>query len=141
MYFIVFFLIDIFVSFYTTYNENGVYVTDRNKIREHYIHTWFPLDLIATIPFDLILMPFLDATTLRWVRFSRLLRLAKFGKLLKGVQHLSIFAAMTLLLTVFGMLGHWNACIWFLIGTFEKDNDYESWLNQHLSGKHIFFYF
>ena len=49
------FLADIFVNFRTTFLSNGEVVTDPKKIAINYVKGWFVIDLIATIPFDLLL--------------------------------------------------------------------------------------
>jgi len=50
------YLIDIFVNFNTAISsENEIHmITERKKIAINYIKTWFIIDLVSVIPFDLI---------------------------------------------------------------------------------------
>ena len=50
------FIIDIVINFRTTYiNENEDVVSEPSKIAVHYFRGWFIIDLVAAIPFDLLL--------------------------------------------------------------------------------------
>jgi len=59
-------------------------ITDKKRIARHYLKTWFTIDFLATIPFDLLVgqaLPLSDVTVrvlrmLRVTRVARLLRLA-----------------------------------------------------------------
>ena len=52
-----FFLIDIVFSFRTTYRSQGIVVTNPELIAGHYRRGRFPVDLLAAVPFDLLLLP------------------------------------------------------------------------------------
>ena len=50
------FIIDILINFRTTYvSENDEVVSQPSKIAVHYFRGWFIIDLVAAIPFDLLL--------------------------------------------------------------------------------------
>ncbi len=50
------FIIDILINFRTTYvSENDEVVSAPSKIAVHYFRGWFIIDLVAAIPFDLLL--------------------------------------------------------------------------------------
>ena len=50
-----FFVMDIFVNFNTAVVVNELeLITDRKKIAIHYIKSWFLIDLLSVIPFDII---------------------------------------------------------------------------------------
>jgi len=50
------FVVDIFINFRTTYvNKNDEVVSHPGKIAVHYFKGWFLIDMIAAIPFDLLL--------------------------------------------------------------------------------------
>ena len=54
-----FFVIDIFVIFNSAfYDEETELIEDRKKIAKNYLNGWFTIDLLAIVPFDVIL----DAT-------------------------------------------------------------------------------
>lgn len=51
----VFFLVDIFLSLRTSYiTKTGVEVMNSAMIRKRYLRTWFSVDLISVIPFELL---------------------------------------------------------------------------------------
>lgn len=53
------FIVDILINFRTTYvNANDEVVSDPGKIAVHYFKGWFIIDLVAAIPFDLLLYLF-----------------------------------------------------------------------------------
>ena len=71
------FIIDIFINFRTTYvNKNDQLVCDAGKIALHYFKGWFLIDVVAAIPFDLMLIgsdskEVLNITTqLTWFKLS-----------------------------------------------------------------------
>ena len=49
------FIIDIIINFRTTYvNSKEEVVADSKRIAFHYFKGWFTIDLVAAIPFDLL---------------------------------------------------------------------------------------
>lgn len=51
------FIIDIIINFRTTFvNSNDEVVSHPGKIAVHYLKGWFVIDLVAAIPFDLLLV-------------------------------------------------------------------------------------
>ncbi len=52
----VMFIVDILINFRTTYvNANDEVVSNPGRIAVHYFRGWFIIDLVAAIPFDLLL--------------------------------------------------------------------------------------
>ena len=52
----VMFIVDILINFRTTYvNANDEVVSNPGRIAIHYFRGWFIIDLVAAIPFDLLL--------------------------------------------------------------------------------------
>lgn len=52
----VLFMVDIVISFRTTYvNHNDEVVTHPKRIAVHYIKGWFLIDMVAALPFDLLI--------------------------------------------------------------------------------------
>lgn len=50
------FIVDIIINFRTTYvNDNDEVVSHPGKIAVHYFRGWFIIDVVAAIPFDLLL--------------------------------------------------------------------------------------
>ncbi|CAM9339275.1 unnamed protein product [Lampetra fluviatilis] len=111
------FIIDIVLNFRTTYvSGSGQVVYDGRSICLHYVTTWFPIDLIAALPFDLLCAFKIAVTSfvhlLKTVRLLRLLRLLQ--KLDRYSQYSAVVLAM--LMCMFALLAHWMACIWYIIG-------------------------
>lgn len=48
------FLIDIVLTFFTTYVENGEIITNTKKIRYNYLKGWFALDCVAALPYSVV---------------------------------------------------------------------------------------
>ena len=48
-----FFIVDIVLNFFTAYKEQGEIVFSKVKIRQRYLKSWFLVDVIASIPFEL----------------------------------------------------------------------------------------
>lgn len=52
----VLFIVDIVINLRTTYvDQNDEVVTQPGRIAKHYVKGWFPIDLFAAIPFDLLI--------------------------------------------------------------------------------------
>jgi hypothetical protein len=61
------FIVDILINFRTTYvNANDEVVSNPGRIAVHYFRGWFIIDLIAAIPFDLLLYLFGTNTDEVW---------------------------------------------------------------------------
>lgn len=51
------FVVDIVINLRTTYVDlNGDFVSRPRRIAKHYIKTWFLIDVVAAIPFELLYM-------------------------------------------------------------------------------------
>ena len=51
-------VLDIVLNFFTTFvnKKNGKVIHEKREIAVHYIKTWFILDLLAAIPFELLVV-------------------------------------------------------------------------------------
>ena len=75
-----FFVIDMIIIFNTAYyDEDFAIIEDRCSIAKEYLWSWFFIDLICVIPFEV----FLASNATDMVRLSRLGRLYKILKLMK----------------------------------------------------------
>ncbi|XP_068092212.1 potassium voltage-gated channel subfamily H member 8 isoform X2 [Hyperolius riggenbachi] len=131
------FIIDIILNFRTTYvSKSGQVVFKAKSICIHYVTTWFVIDLIAALPFDLLYAFNVTVVSLvhllKTIRLLRLLRLLQ--KLDRYSQHSTI--VLTLLMSMFALLAHWMACIWYVIGRMEMEENPLSWdIETNRSGK------
>lgn len=111
------------------------------SIAYNYMRTWFTVDLLAALPFDLLdaselytgevfvcfglffywfyVLVLLEVGRIHLLKLTRLLRLAR---LLQKMDRYSQYSAMilTLLMFSFTLVAHWLACIWYVIA--EKED-------------------
>nr|XP_015212838.1 PREDICTED: potassium voltage-gated channel subfamily H member 8 isoform X2 [Lepisosteus oculatus] len=122
------FIIDIIFNFRTTYvSKSGQVIFEARLICIHYVTTWFIIDLIAALPFDLLYAFNVSVVSLvhllKTVRLLRLLRLLQ--KMDRYSQHSTV--VLTLLMSMFALLAHWMACIWYVIGKKEMEANSFTW--------------
>lgn len=124
------FFVDMFLQFCTAYSKRTVrgveWEVRMHRIVAQYLKTWFFLDFITLIPFDLMAMGGDDSVVaeLKTVKVIRILRLLKLMRLLKSsriIHKLEIpmaipYQQMALIrfLLVLGLVCHWLACLWAL---------------------------
>jgi CRP-like cAMP-binding protein len=139
------FLADIFVNFFTAYqNRFGHIVTDRSKIASRYVKSWFLLDVVSTFPFHMVIddrsaniaslakVPRL-LKLIRLLRFLRLLKAYRFKQLMEAVEysrhvHPSVFRIFKLLAYVL-VFAHVGACFWYFLGEMQETE--EAWIHRH----------
>ncbi|CAK1599797.1 unnamed protein product [Parnassius mnemosyne] len=117
------FIIDILINFRTTYvNAADEVESDPAKIAMHYLRGWFIIDLVAAIPFDLLLFGTnTDETTtlIGLLKTARLLRLVRVARKIDRYSEYGT-AVLLLLMATFVLFAHWLACIWYAIGNWER---------------------
>ncbi|NXE80770.1 KCNH1 protein, partial [Cochlearius cochlearius] len=140
----VIFLVDIVLNFHTTFvGPAGEVISDPKLIRMNYLKTWFVIDLLSCLPYDVInAFENVDEVSILGISslFSSLkvVRLLRLGRVARKLDHYIEYGAavLVLLVCVFGLAAHWLACIWYSIGDYEViDEDTntirtESWLYQ-----------
>uniref|UniRef100_A0A8C4ZUJ8 Potassium voltage-gated channel subfamily H member 1 n=1 Tax=Gadus morhua TaxID=8049 RepID=A0A8C4ZUJ8_GADMO len=150
----VIFLVDIVLNFHTTFvGPAGEVISDPKLIRMNYVKTWFVIDLLSCLPYDVInafenvdevgnKSPkiFIEEKCMKHSLFSSLkvVRLLRLGRVARKLDHYIEYGAAVLLLLVcvFGLAAHWLACIWFSIGDYEVIDEetnsvrMDSWLYQ-----------
>ena len=124
------FISDIVLNFRTAYyNDDFEMILDKKLIRERYLKSWFPLDLFASFPFEII-MQIAGADSggsasalgvLKLPRLARLSRILKKLDKLKGANYVRVVHT----LTSFLLLAHWIACIWYLAGVSAYNNKWD----------------
>lgn len=130
----VLFMIDILMNFRTTYVKEGeVLITNPWKIAVHYLKTYFLVDFVAAIPWDL-LASFNSGTEENTMLFS-LLKTARLLRLFRAARKLDrnyeyMTSLLFLMIMFFMLVAHWLACIWYAIGVKEaKTQNGLSWLS------------
>ncbi|XP_031626664.1 potassium voltage-gated channel protein eag isoform X3 [Contarinia nasturtii] len=129
----VIFFIDIVLNFHTTFvGPGGEVVSDPKVIRMNYLKSWFIIDLLSCLPYDVFNAFDHDEDGIGSL-FSALkvVRLLRLGRVVRKLdRYLEYGAAMLILLLCFYMLvAHWLACIWYSIGRSDAENGVQySWL-------------
>ncbi|XP_073901489.1 voltage-gated inwardly rectifying potassium channel KCNH6 [Castor canadensis] len=117
------FVVDIVINFRTTYvNTNDEVVSHPRRIAIHYFKGWFLIDMVAAIPFDLLIFRTgSDETTtlIGLLKTARLLRLVRVARKLDRYSEYGA-AVLFLLMCTFALIAHWLACIWYAIGNVER---------------------
>ncbi|XP_038165076.1 potassium voltage-gated channel subfamily H member 2-like, partial [Cyprinodon tularosa] len=124
------FIIDILINFRTTYvNSNDEVVSHPVRIAVHYFKGWFLIDMVAAIPFDLLIYRNGEETTtlIGLLKTARLLRLVRVARKLDRYSEYGA-AVLFLLMCTFALIAHWLACIWYAIGNVEKNGSI-GWLH------------
>jgi hypothetical protein len=118
-----FFLIDLFLNFRTSYRHQGSDVSDKGRIAHHYLRTFFVIDLVAALPLDILLLPWREVfvqgvSVVLLIRLLRLLRVVRFFVVFSRWQSHSWANLGALRIVkyfcVILMLIHWTACVWFM---------------------------
>ncbi|KAG9280036.1 potassium voltage-gated channel subfamily H member 8-like [Astyanax mexicanus] len=123
------FIFDIVLSFRTTYvSKSGQVIFDARQICIHYLTTWFIIDLVAALPFDLLYTFKVSVVSHRQVSVVHLLKTIRLLRLLRLLQKMDRFSqhstvVLTLLMSMFALLAHWMACVWYMIGKKEMDSN------------------
>jgi voltage-gated potassium channel Kch len=125
-----FFLVDIIMNFFTSYTADGQEVTNKNKITQKYLRSYFIFDLIANIP---ILYAFNSepSSFLLIYPIFRLFRLVKIVVIVRSWKrtfwNYSSYLRIIQFVLFMVVVIHWIACGWYL--TIRLDNFPDnSWL-------------
>ncbi|KAJ8010545.1 hypothetical protein DPEC_G00076200 [Dallia pectoralis] len=124
------FIVDIVINFRTTYvNANDEVVSAPLRIAVHYFKGWFLIDMVAAIPFDLLIYRTGEETTtlIGLLKTARLLRLVRVARKLDRYSEYGA-AVLFLLMCTFALIAHWLACIWYAIGNMDGSGNI-GWLH------------
>ena len=129
------FIVDIFLNFNTGFDDDGTVVMDAQIVRFHYFRTFFVIDLIASLPFDLLVFCFPDThgDTRLYLRLPRLLRLLRLPRMFRYLNRWedilpinAVALRMFKLLFSVLMFAHMNACMQMLAAELQ-DFPMNSW--------------
>nr|XP_061806398.1 potassium voltage-gated channel subfamily H member 5-like [Nerophis lumbriciformis] len=136
----VIFLVDIVLNFHTTFvGPAGEVISDARLIRMNYVKTWFVIDLLSCLPYDIInAFEHFDEGLSSLFSSLKVIRLLRLGRVARKLDHYLEYGAavLVLLVCVFGLVAHWLACIWYSIGDHEVIDETtnsiktDSWLYQ-----------
>lgn len=145
------FTIDIFVNFISGYEDDqeGKVVTDMRRIAKTYLSGWFLPDVLACIPFQLIINSEGDssaASSAKLIRLSRLPRLYRLVRVVRMLKMMKVFKSSQFFASIFESLNnnivgtrllklvfltfylvHLMACFWYGYANF-IGYPYNSWV-------------
>lgn len=137
----IFFFLDIVLNFRTSFVDDGDLVVHPSRIARHYLRGYFALDVLATLPFSLVLERVLLAShtgfaelpsllrTVRVVRMVKILRLLKARRSWASISELSSVSKSFLRILRMGfwitVIGHILGCAWVIVYSIEQQP--ESW--------------
>ncbi|GJP30984.1 hypothetical protein CLOM_g7543 [Closterium sp. NIES-68] len=142
------YLVDVLLGFKTGYvtrerhvrTEDGIkimqaqhIVMEQRRIVWHYLRTWFLLDLLSSLPMDLVISLTTASSSGFWIStVFRLLKLFRMRRLLNATNQLrtsslsSTWMELTVLILQICMFCHLGACAFAMIGRLEPAG--QSWL-------------
>jgi hypothetical protein len=145
----IFFIVDIVLNCLTAYHDpDGSLVTDRRAMALQYLKSWFFIDVVSSIPVDLILewsqigsdggasnlgaaKILKTSKIVKTIRLAKMARMAKLAPLMERFEDTFDINRQTVkimkLFILLIVISHFNACGWYFIGTLEEDPN-SSWL-------------
>mmetsp|Transcript_27826 Transcript_27826/g.68432 ORF Transcript_27826/g.68432 Transcript_27826/m.68432 type:complete len:550 (-) Transcript_27826:197-1846(-) len=139
------FIVDVFMNFNTGFiDKNNVLVMDHATIAQRYIHTWFAVDVISSVPVELLYSDegMEKAGVMRLNKMVRLIKLAKMfsvirlGRIHRVFNRWEIlpqlrYAVMDISLHVLMcvMWAHWFACAFFFCAKIDGLQEH-AWFKQ-----------
>ena len=146
------FLLDIIVTFNTAfYDQDNDLIDDRHTIAQSYLFGWFTIDLVAIIPFE-VLLKGLKTEEETSGDLNPLIRIARFGKLYKLVKLIRLVRMLKIMkvmknknhvvkklnklmdldlgcerlffiFLIILMINHISACLWIILATMTTEDD------------------
>lgn len=138
------FMLDIILTFFTAYQDSELkLVVSRRKIAWRYVRSWFIIDSIASVPFQLFEAGIGSRQYSKLVRLMRLPRLYKLLRLVRLVKMLGVKASkerriltalqvnratvnMLKFVSVYAILVHIIACLWYYTAVLD-DFEVDTW--------------
>ncbi|KAK3288152.1 hypothetical protein CYMTET_4363 [Cymbomonas tetramitiformis] len=142
------FFCDLCFQFFLPYREpDGSWIVEQNKIAFNYSTSWFTLDLVSTIPFDVLTD---DSVTggadglanMQIIRLIRILRLIKLLRVMRSGRMFqrwesrfaidySVLSLQKFILIVL-LMAHWMACAWRMVaGKVEEGSTAVNWTSYY----------
>lgn len=138
-------VLDMVVSLFRAfYDEQGVVRYNLKSIRVHYINGNFFFDLVAAMPFKVLVQINGDVNYAyaSWLRLPKMLRIYRMLELYKrmgdSVSVVSVSVRILQLLPLILCLTHLFGCAWWYIGTVGRAQEYSEALR--LRGSWIYYY-
>ncbi len=123
------FLLDIILNFRTSFNRDGYEITDKRLIVSHYLHSMFVVDVIATFPWEILLIGNTHLTiggqsVFMLLRVFRLFRIVRMFVIFRRWEQMGWtnpgYLRITKFVAFISIIMHWSACVWFLLAAVEN---------------------
>ena len=133
------FIADIWINFYRPVEENGRLNWDKRVIKKRYLQRWFAVDLIASIPLDIMFLSLTEeksyaARFLSALGLLRMLRMYRIKQMITDLEQNPKMPYLLFVATKFTLLiclaGHWSACILYYLA---RLNDFGelTWVHEY----------
>ncbi|CAD7703983.1 unnamed protein product, partial [Ostreobium quekettii] len=129
------FMFDVFMNLETGYDDSGVTVMGARDVRMAYLSSWFLVDIVSSLPYELVVALQSGNDTLR--KYSRLPRIGRFCRLPRLFSYISKWQdSLTLnshslrmfkLVFLILVFAHLNGCLQFLVAELEGFPD-QGWV-------------
>lgn len=107
------FYVDIFLNFNTAFVHDGHVHYNKREIRRHYLSTWFLVDLLASIPFELFLsLEKSDRKSVKILKYFKLPKLLRLSTIFKYFMRYMKYWNVTQTSALLLVLLHFSACFW-----------------------------
>lgn len=141
------FICDMVLQFFIMYPKktNYGYTLERNHadVCRHYLSTWFPVDMLCAISYDLLAVLFDHNAGLNWrtLKMIRMLGLIKFARLFRARRLVKRFEsrmsitygrlALLEFFIVLSLIAHWLANLWALtLVIVDEDGQFPRWIDR-----------
>ena len=128
------FILDVAINFQTGYDDGGLIIRDQRMVRKAYLKTGLLVDCISAVPYDLLLIPFMNGSAsvrlplaLRIFRLPRFFRyMGRWSDTLPLNTSMQRIMKLVLMITLFS---HFNGCLQFYISELE-DFPEDGWVSR-----------
>jgi len=122
----VWFIIDVILNFRTGYVDHGVMVMDQKKITAKYLQTYFLVDFVASVPWELFLGEFesSDRKSLKLVKYFKVPKLMRISRMIRFFSKYTRFYGLTLSMMSMLVLVHAQGCLTGTLADVCLENDY-----------------
>lgn len=127
------FALDIFINFtHQASNEKEFHMHQLQGYHDYKRSFWLPLDILACIPFDILVYSLdlpVDANLFRLLRLIKLIRVVKVISILSSMSYLPKSFKISAILVSVSVIIHWVACGWITFGDPVMNSDFGTQYN------------